>query len=101
MFGAVQLLLELLIKKKGSKLLVNTSGMWSLCNRKLINTTFSFYKQNLAEFLISEVPLFSTTSYDVVLLQELWMRPDHETIRSLLPAGYWMSSEVRELTAGH
>ena len=48
-----------------------------------------------------KVPLFSTQSYDVVLLQELWMRPDHETIRSHLPAGYWMSSEVREVTAGH
>ena len=33
----------------------------------------------------------------MVLLQELWMRPDHETIRSHLPAGYWMSGEVRGL----
>jgi len=29
--------------------------------------------------------------YDVYLLAELWMRPDHETIRSLLPKGYHMS----------
>ena len=60
---------------------------------------------SISKFLIAtmryKVPLFSTQSYDVVLLQELWMRPDHETIRSHLPAGYWMSSEVREVTAGH
>jgi len=29
--------------------------------------------------------------YDVYLLAELWMRPDHETIRRLLPRGYHMS----------
>jgi len=29
--------------------------------------------------------------YDVYLLAELWMRPDHETIRKLLPEGYYMS----------
>ena len=28
------------------------------------------------------------------------MRPDHETIQSYLPAGYWMSGEVREVRAG-
>jgi len=33
----------------------------------------------------------SNASYDVVILQELWMRPDHETIRSLLPPGLTMS----------
>ena len=52
------------------------------------------------KFLLAKAALFSTQSYDVVLLQELWMRPDHETIRSRLPAGYWMSGEVREGTAG-
>jgi len=33
----------------------------------------------------------SNNSYDVVLLQELWMRPDHQTIKSHLPDGYQMS----------
>ena len=35
--------------------------------------------------------LCSNNSYDVVLLQELWMRPDHQTIKSHLPDGYQMS----------
>jgi len=30
--------------------------------------------------------------YDVYLLAELWMRPDHATIKSLLPLGYSMSN---------
>ena len=30
--------------------------------------------------------------YEVYLLTELWMRPDHETIRRLLPEGYHMSA---------
>ena len=34
--------------------------------------------------------------YDMYLLEELWMRPDHETIRSKIPAGYHMT-EVGEL----
>jgi len=29
--------------------------------------------------------------YDVYLLAELWMRPDHETIRQLVPEGYYMT----------
>ena len=29
--------------------------------------------------------------YDVYLLSELWMRPDHETIRQRLPPGYFMT----------
>jgi len=29
--------------------------------------------------------------YDVYLLAELWMRPDHETIKKLLPEGYHMT----------
>jgi len=29
--------------------------------------------------------------YDVYLLAELWMRPDHETIRQHVPAGYYMT----------
>ena len=32
--------------------------------------------------------------YDVYLLSELWMRPDHETIRAKLPPGYFMTAEV-------
>ena len=27
------------------------------------------------------------SEYDLFLLQELWMRPDHQTIKSLLPSG--------------
>ena len=27
----------------------------------------------------------NSTEYDLVLLQDLWMRPDHETIRASLP----------------
>ena len=29
----------------------------------------------------------NSTEYDVVLLQDLLMRPDHETIRAMLPPG--------------
>ena len=29
--------------------------------------------------------------FDVYLLAELWMRPDHETIRQKLPPGYFMT----------
>eukprot|EP00092_Neocalanus_flemingeri_P007595 GFUD01008197.1.p1 GENE.GFUD01008197.1~~GFUD01008197.1.p1 ORF type:complete len:372 (+),score=74.51 GFUD01008197.1:85-1200(+) len=31
------------------------------------------------------------TEVDLFLLQELWMRPDHETIRSLLPSNFMMT----------
>jgi len=36
--------------------------------------------------------------YDVYLLEELWMRPDHNTIKSLIPEGYYMT-EVGDLAS--
>lgn len=38
------------------------------------------------------------TEHDVWLLNDLWMRPDHETIKMLLPEGYHMTS-VEDLSA--
>jgi len=38
--------------------------------------------------------------YDIYLLEELWMRPDHAKIRSLVPAGYRMT-EVMDLNNPH
>jgi len=38
--------------------------------------------------------------YDVYLLSELWMRPDHATIKGLLPEGYHMT-EVMDLNNPH
>eukprot|EP00092_Neocalanus_flemingeri_P026367 GFUD01028583.1.p1 GENE.GFUD01028583.1~~GFUD01028583.1.p1 ORF type:complete len:338 (-),score=73.61 GFUD01028583.1:163-1176(-) len=36
--------------------------------------------------------------YDVYLLEELWMRPDHNMIKSLIPEGYYMT-EVGDLAS--
>jgi len=36
--------------------------------------------------------------YDVYLLEELWMRPDHNVIKSLIPEGYYMT-EVGDLAS--
>jgi len=36
--------------------------------------------------------------YDVYLLEELWMRPDHNKIKSLIPEGYYMT-EVGDLSS--
>ena len=35
--------------------------------------------------------LINEAKFDVYLLAELWMRPDHETIRQKLPPGYFMT----------
>ena len=35
--------------------------------------------------------MINKAEFDVYLLAELWMRPDHETIRQRLPPGYFMS----------
>lgn len=35
--------------------------------------------------------MIAKAEHDVYLLSELWMRPDHETIMSRLPPGYFMS----------
>lgn len=35
--------------------------------------------------------MIAKAEYDVYLLSELWMRPDHETIRQRLPPGYFMT----------
>ena len=38
--------------------------------------------------------------HDIYLLQELWMRPDHNTIRRRIPAGWFMTT-VREMGNFH
>ena len=37
--------------------------------------------------------------HDVYLLQELWMRPDHNNIRRRIPAGWFMTT-VGEMSNG-
>jgi len=39
------------------------------------------------------------SSHDIYLLEELWMRPDHETVRERIPADWFMTT-VRELSNG-
>jgi len=41
--------------------------------------------------------LLSQSEYDIVMLQELWMRPDHETIKNSLGPEYYMT-EYDDLT---
>ena len=44
------------------------------------------------ELRISAVgDLINEAKFDVYLLAEMWMRPDHETIRQKLPPGYFMT----------
>ena len=40
------------------------------------------------------------SEHDIYLLEELWMRPDHAHIKSLLPPGYQMT-EVMDLNNPH
>lgn len=44
--------------------------------------------------------LIQKQEFDVYLLEELWMRPDHATIKSFVPEGYQMT-EVMELNNRH
>ena len=44
--------------------------------------------------------LIQKQEYDIYLLEELWMRPDHAHIKSLLPSGYQMT-EVMDLNNPH
>ena len=44
--------------------------------------------------------LIQKQEYDIYLLEELWMRPDHAHIKSLLPPGYQMT-EVMDLNNPH
>lgn len=44
--------------------------------------------------------LIAKQEYDVYLLEELWMRPDHTVIKSLIPEGYHMT-EVADLNNPH
>lgn len=44
--------------------------------------------------------LIQKKEYDIYLLEELWMRPDHATIQSYLPEGYQMT-EVMDLNNPH
>ena len=44
--------------------------------------------------------LIQKQEYDIYLLEELWMRPDHAHIKRLLPPGYHMT-EVMDLNNPH
>lgn len=44
--------------------------------------------------------LIQEQEYDVYLLEELWMKPDHATIQRMLPEGFHMT-EVHELNNPH
>ena len=42
-------------------------------------------KCNIAQIASIAAFIANSSEYDLVLLQDLWMRPDHETIRAALP----------------
>ena len=44
--------------------------------------------------------LIQDQEYDVYLMEELWMKPDHATIQKMLPEGFHMT-EVHELNNPH
>ena len=43
------------------------------------------WKCNIAQIASIAAFIANSSEYDLVLLQDLWMRPDHETIRAALP----------------
>ena len=42
-------------------------------------------KCNIPQIAAIAALIANSSEYDLVLLQDLWMRPDHETIRAALP----------------
>ena len=44
--------------------------------------------------------LIQKQEYDIYLLEELWMRPDHALVKSLIPSNYHMT-EVMDLNNPH
>ena len=60
--------------------------------------TFGAQDKTLRMQAIGE--LIQKQEYDIYLLEELWMRPDHAHIKSLLPPNYHMT-EVMDLNNRH
>ena len=60
--------------------------------------TFGAQDKTLRMQAIGE--LIQKQEYDIYLLEELWMRPDHAHIKSLLPSNYHMT-EVMDLNNRH
>ena len=56
----------------------------------------SKYKQDRMKAIAQEI---SKGDYDLYLLDELWMQPDHTTIANSIPAGYQITG-FRELASG-
>ena len=76
-YGGHQLLLGPKTKQKGY--LSNsyqTSKAYFYCNE---------WKCNIAQIASIAAFIANSSDYDLVLLQDLWMRPDHEMIRAALP----------------
>jgi len=52
--------------------------------------TFGSYDKELRMAAIGD--FINKTEHDVYLLEELWMRPDHNNIRGRIPAGWFMTT---------
>jgi len=59
-------------------------------------TPYSFGSQDKENRMVNIGRKINESEYDVYLLEELWMRPDHATIKSHIPDGYHMT-EISEL----
>ena len=60
--------------------------------------TFGAQDKTLRMQAIGE--LIQKQEYDIYLLEELWMRPDHALVKSLIPSNYHMT-EVMDLNNPH
>ena len=76
MYGGHQLLLGPKTKQKGYLSIFFLSKSYFYCNE---------WKCNIAQIASIAAFIANSSEYDLVLLQDLWMRPDHETIRAALP----------------
>ena len=63
-------------RKGNFQLLSNIKGVFLLQNE---------CKCNIPQIAAIAAFVANSSEYDLVLLQDLWMRPDHETIRAALP----------------
>ena len=59
--------------------------------------TFGSYDKELRMAAIGD--FINKTEHDVYLLEELWMRPDHNNIRGRIPADWFMTT-VGEMSNG-
>ena len=79
---------------------LNTWGMpdsfWSHMISHMI-PGFGSYDKDLRMKAIGD--MINKTEYDIYLLQELWMRADHDTINQRIPSG-WSMTTVEQMNSG-